>query len=131
MRKGLLLLSVVCLFSCEVGDDKQTIVLANYQLNDGSTLLLEKKTGSYLGATTPNVTWINKEEKNGKKQHVGKIKQYLDGGIITFEPINDSLINVHYMDSIWHQASIFTVNVTKRIYPNDGSPYLQAKSLNR
>ena len=127
MRKVYFILFSICLFSCRVQNDEEIIVLANYRLKDNSTLVLQIKTGSYLGATTPNVTWINKKLDNGQEEQVGKIRRWLEKGTITFEPLNDSLINIHFVDSISHQAFLYTINVTQRIYPNDGSAYLEAK----
>lgn len=127
MRKGIFFLFHVCLFSCGLDGDVQKIILANYQFKDGSTIVLEKRIGGYLGATTPNVTWINKKEKNGKERQVGKIGRWLDGGTISFTVLNDSLLSVQYIDSMWHQASVYTININHEIYPNDGSPYLEAK----
>lgn len=118
---------LICLFSCSMQDDGEINVLANYTLKDSSTLVLQIKTGSYLGATTPDVTWINKKLNNGQAQQIGKIKRWLDKGTIRFKPLNDSLVNIYFVDSIWHQTSLYTVNLNQRIYPNDGSAYLEAK----
>jgi hypothetical protein len=122
---------LVCLFSCGTQDDEKIIDLANYRLKDSSTLVLQIRTGSYLGATTPDVTWINKKLANGQQVQIGKIKRWLDQGIIKFEPLNDSLINIHFVDSVSHYASLYTVNLNQRIYPNDGSDYLESKQSSR
>jgi hypothetical protein len=111
---------LVCLFSCGTQNDEKIIDLANYRLKDSSTLVLQIKTDGYLGATTPDVTWINKKLPNGQEEQIGKIKRWLNPGIIKFEPLNDSLINIHFVDSVWHHASLYTVNINQRIYPNDG-----------
>ena len=125
MRKVFLFIFFASLLSCGLEDDEQTLVLGSFQLKDGVTLALQEKIGGYLGATTPNVTWIKIKERNGKEQQVGKINRFLDMGTISFEPINDSLISLQYIDSILHYKSKYIININKRIYPNDGSPYLE------
>jgi hypothetical protein len=122
---------LICLFSCGLQDEKEIFDLATYKLQDSSTIVLQIKTGSYLGATTPDVTWINKRLANGQQQQIGKIRRWLDKGTISFEPLNDSLINIQFVDSMWHHASLYTVNLNQRIYPNDGLPYLEPKQLSR
>jgi hypothetical protein len=127
IRRVIIFFLPIFFFTCEIKDHEKIVILANYQLKNGAILNLQEKTGGYLGATTPNVTWINKTEKNGQELQVGKIKQLLDMGEISFEPVNDSLIKLLYVDSIWHHTSIYIINVNQRIYPNDGSAYLEAK----
>ena len=122
---------LITLFSCASQDEEKIIDLATYKLQDGSTLVLQIKTGSYLGATTPDVTWINKRFTNGQQQQIGKIRRWLDQGTITFEPVNDSLINIHFIDSMWHHASLYSVNLNQRIYRNDSSPYLEPNQRSR
>lgn len=104
------------------------MTLAQHRLNDGSLLQLEIKTDSYLGATTPDVTWINRIEKDGQKVQVGKIKQWLNEGTIRFSPLNDSLITVHYADSVRYSTADYIININQRIHPNDGSPYIESET---
>jgi hypothetical protein len=48
------------LFSCGLKDDEEvTIVLAKYQLKDGTMLLVQKKEGGYLGA--PHLRHMDKK----------------------------------------------------------------------
>lgn len=129
MTKLFLLLVSISLLACSEHEEGKTVILAQHQLKDGSSLLFEIKTGTYLGATTPDVTWINKVEKDGRKLQVGKIKSWLDKGTFSFSPVNDSMFTVRYVDSVWHDTANYTFNINQRIYPNDGSPHIERQRI--
>lgn len=130
MIKYPLIILFIPFVSCYQNEDRVK-VLAQHQLGNGDTIRLEIRLNSYLGATTPNVTWISKIENNQSDYYIGKIRRWLDKGELTFQAVNDSLVEIHYVDSSWRDISVYQINLLRRIYPNDGSDYIDEKTNSR
>ena len=114
------LTTLTMLFGClsMVGDD---IKIADKTLKDGSILQLYYRGG---GATSPNVIWVSKKDKNYKIL-IGKFKWFESGYTTEISQTTDDSINIKFTDtSIFKgQITIFKISLRDTIRYNDGSPF--------
>ena len=77
------------------------------------------------GATASDVIWVQKTS-NSKDSFIAKINYHKKIQAKLWQ-INDSIIIVRLIDTAFFKGKFrdFRLNLNKRIYPNDGSPYAE------